>query len=487
MRQRFAFPANAVALSGIRGYRVVGTLCAEQPMNRPGRRDAGAVVRSTRRAQGMTLAELGHRTGYSASQVSRYERGIAPLTDTTVLRRFAGALALPPQIFGLLPDEDARPKRAPIRAGTVTVNAPGPSVVPEPEWEDGDDPVRRRELLTGAAGLAAAGAIGVQHPARASRPSDPAGGIENLLYGHGLADAEPVPLAQLRTATSRARALFQAARYDQLSAELPNLIATATATREDADTDERLATDALLADTYIVASGFMVKLNDDHLAWATADRAAQAAATSGDMLTLADAQRSVATVMRRTGRLDRARALLIQAADQIAPSRTAAAEQVSMYGTLLQVASYTAAVDGDRGLAGELITAAKTAAMRLGRDANHRHTAFGPTNVALYQVSIAQVLGDNGTAIAHAKSVNPAVIPTAERRGRYWIDVARAWHQWGKPEACYRSLLAAERAAPGEVRYRPPVRRMTADLLRVDRRGTLPGLRAFAARVGVRT
>lgn len=58
--------------------------------------------------------------------------------------------------------------------------------------------------------------------------------------------------------------------------------------------------------------------------------------------------------------------------------------------------------------------------------------------------------------------------------------------EWGKPEACYRSLLAAERAAPAEVRYRPPVRRMTADLLRADRRETLPGLRAFATRVGVR-
>ncbi len=103
----------------------------------------------------------------------------------------------------------------------------------------------------------------------------------------------------------------------------------------------------------------------------------------------------------------------------------------------------------------------------------------------MHQISIAQVLGDNGAAIAHAKALNPVAIPTAERRGRYWIDVARAWHQGGKPEACYWSLLAAERAAPAEVRYRPPVRRITADLLRTDRRGSLPGLRAFAARVGV--
>lgn len=453
-------------------------------MSPAGRRDAGAIVRSARQAAGLTLADLGRRAGYSPSQVSRYERGIASLTDTTVLRRFADALALPPQTFGLLPTVADRPE--PIGAGGVTDGAAAPRVGREPQWEDGDDPVRRRELLTGAAGLAAVGAFGRSAAAQAAvRKTDPAAELEALLYRHGPVGAEPVPLTALRTATSRARGLFQAARYDQLSAELPRLIATATTTRDHADGDERLTADALLADAYILTSGFMVKLNDDQFAWATADRAAQAAEASGDPLILADARRSIATVMRRTGRPDRARALLINAADDINRVHRAAPERLSMYGTLLQVAAYTAAVDGDRAEAGELITAAHAAATRLGRDVNHRHTAFGPTNVALHQVSIAQVLGDNGTAIAHAKALDPTAIPTAERRGRYWIDVARAWHQWGKPEACYRSLLAAERAAPAEVRYRPPVRRMTADLLRTDRRGALPGLHTFAARVGV--
>jgi transcriptional regulator with XRE-family HTH domain len=445
---------------------------------------AGVIVRTTRQARGLTLEELGRKAGFSASQVSRYERGRTPLTDTTVLRRFADALGLPPQALGLLPEPTGR-HQTPIRAQAVTHGAAAPMVVREPHWEDGDDPVRRRELLTGAAGLAAAGALGLPRTARAAQATNPAGALEELLYGHGLDGAAPASLTALRGATETARGLFQAARYDQLSADLPHLIATATATRDHADGDERLAADALLADAYIVAANFMVKLNDDPLAWATADRATQAATASGDALVLADARRSIATVMRRTGRPGSARALLVEAADDIAPRGAATPEQLSMYGTLLQVAAYTAAVDGDRAEAGELIAEADAAATRLGRNANHRHTAFGPTNVALYQVSIAQVLGDNGTAIAHAKSINPAAIPTAERRGRYWIDVARAWHQWGKPEQCYQALRSAERAAPAEVRYRPPVRRMTQNLLRADRHGTLPGLRDFARRVGV--
>jgi len=327
--------------------------------------------------------------------------------------------------------------------------------------------------------------MGLPQAARVSSPGDPAGGLADVLYGRGPGDVEAVSLTTLRTATVRARGLFQAARYDVLSAELPGLISTATVTRDRAHGGERASADALLADAYVVASGLMVKLNDDQVAWATADRAAQAADASGDPLLLADARRSVATVLRRTGRAGRARTLLINAADEIGAGKSGAPGHLSMYGTLLQTAAYTAAVDGDRSEAGELIEAARAAATRLGDDANHRHNAFGPTNVTLYQVSIAQVLGDNGTAIAHAESLDTARIPTAERRGRYWIDVARAWHQWGRHEQCYQALRTAERTAPAEVRFRPPVRRMTEDLLRADRRGALPGLRAFASRIGV--
>ncbi len=313
--------------------------------------------------------------------------------------------------------------------------------------------------------------------------TDPRARLDDLLYGG--AGAEPVSLAALRSATAQARACFQTARYDHLTAVLPRLIATAAATRDSAGGDERATASALLADSYIVATNFMVKLNDDAFAWALADRALQAAQAGSDPLTVADSRRAVATVLRRTGRPARARELLIRAARDIEPSGDTSADQLSMYGTLLEVAAYTAAVDGNRHAAREFIGEARATATRLGRDANYRFTAFGPANVTLYQVSIAQVLGDNGTAIEHAKTVRPAAIPTAERQGRYWIDVARAYHQWGKPEPCYRALLSAERAAPAEVRYRPPVHRIAEDLLRADHRHVLPGLPAFARRIGV--
>jgi hypothetical protein len=298
--------------------------------------------------------------------------------------------------------------------------------------EGGEDPVRRRELLARAAGLAGAAAFGLPVTSRAQALSDPGVHLDDLLYGS--AGAEPVPLAALRAATTQARACFQAARYERLMAGLPRLIARAAATRDSAVGDERAAASALLADAYIVAANFVIKLNDDPFAWTLADRALQAAQAGDDPLTIADGRRAVATVLRRTGRLAKARELLIHAARDIEPGGDPSPDQLSMYGTLLEVAAYTAAVDGNRHAATELIGEAKTSATRLGRDANYRFTAFGPANVALYQVSIAQVLGDNGTAIEHAKTLRPAAIPTAERQGRYWIDIARAYHQWANPD-----------------------------------------------------
>ncbi|MFK0173442.1 helix-turn-helix domain-containing protein [Streptomyces sp. NPDC090306] len=68
----------------------------------------------------MTLDHLGKLTGYSAAQVSRYERGKSPLTDMRVLGRFARALDIPPQDLGLAPgpatgEESAGPNVAPVR------------------------------------------------------------------------------------------------------------------------------------------------------------------------------------------------------------------------------------------------------------------------------------------------------------------------------------------------------------------------------------
>ena len=178
-----------------------------EAIRRPGQR-AGAIVREARLAAGLTLAEFGQLCGYSASQISRYERGVQPLTDITLLHRFAAALAIPPQIFGLTPPDstlagrhaDAGPKERAARTF-------GPNVSREFEPEGGEDPVRRRELLARAAGFAGAAALGLPAASLSHHRSDPGSPLDEVLYGG--AQAEPAPLGVLRIATIEARGFFR--------------------------------------------------------------------------------------------------------------------------------------------------------------------------------------------------------------------------------------------------------------------------------------
>ena len=108
-------------------------------------------------------------------------------------------------------------------------------------------------------------------------------------------------------------------------------------------------------------------------------------------------------------------------------------------------------------------------------------------NVVSHQVSAAYVLGDAGAALAHARSHPLNAIPTTERRARLLVDTAMAYRQFGKPGQAYRTLLAAERTAPGEVRTRNAVRRLVTELMGSPHQAAMPSLPALAARVHATT
>lgn len=295
--------------------------------------------------------------------------------------------------------------------------------------------------------------------------------------------AAPEALARLGRDVTAAREVFQHGRYAQVSTALPRLLSTAIAAHTHRPGGRNTAQ---LAELYTLSTELLVKVGHDHLAWTTADRALQAAYASGDILTAATARRAWGIVLRRAGRAETAHRLVIDtAADLQSGLDRNSPEHLSVYGSLLSTAAYTAATSGDRDTAHTLIGEAADAARRIGGDTNHRGIAFGPTGVDLYRISIARALGDPGTAIDIAARINTAAIPTIERRGQYWTDVARAYHQWGKPELCYRALLAAEAATPDEVRHRGHIQQITCTLLRHPATTTLPGLRAFACRVGI--
>lgn len=439
-----------------------------------GRGDVGAIVRLARRAADITLDEVGRQVGYTAASLSRMERGKQPMRDVLLLQNLAACLDIPPHLLGL---SSRRQRTVPERTGATRVGGHTPL------RDEGDDPVQRRKLLSGLAGATAGAVLGPSAAAHALAHPD-LSGLEDLLLhrqqGEPLASDPTV--SAVTAAVDASRADFSACRYSALARLLPARIAVAQALGAQEHTVQ--ATTAI-AELYITATRLCIKLGEDGMAAVTADRALTAAFGGADALTVAEAHRMVSSAWRRQGHFARATDVAVTAAQQLTTDRsTDPTERLSVQGNLYATAAYTAAKQGDRHSARALIAEAETTAGRLGRDALLRGSVFGPSQVLLHQISVSHLLGDAGQAIEHARRVDPATLSTAERRARYWIDVARAFDQWGKPDRCYRALLAAEQAAPQEVR-RGSVQSMTAGLLRHDR--VLPGVRAFAQRAGAVT
>lgn len=444
------------------------------------RHEPGTVVRIARIAAGWTQADLGQRCGYSASQISRWETGRMPLRDVEVLRTLGEVLDVPPEVFGLAsadttqtPTPSTRPSRH--RVGRVRAST-----------RQEDDPVRRRKFLL-AAGLAGTSlALGNTTAAALAGEIDPAAllthQLSDVLLGPSTTTA-PATVSVLRTALTAAQREFSACRYVPLATGLPALITAAEATVAHRGTPPE---HQALAESYNLATRALIKLEASGLEWLSADRGLHAAQAAEDPLTMAESQRLVASVARRAGHHDRAQTLTLAAADHLnIHGRRPCPKHLTMYGMLHCSAGYAAARAGDRDRANDLLTEADTTAARLVDDpAPHQALV---ANIVSHRVSAAYLLGDAGTALAHARSIPLAAIPTVERRARLLVDTAMSYAHWDKPDHAYRTLLAAERTAPGEVRTRNAVRRLVTHLMTSPRHTTLPGLPALAARVHATT
>jgi transcriptional regulator with XRE-family HTH domain len=450
------------------------------------RGEFGAIVRRARRAAGLTLAGLGERTGYSAAQVSRYERGLAPLTDVAVLRRFADALGIPPPLFGLTTQPaSGQPRHAQAISMTARRSRTGaPTVAREPGWEDGEDPVRRRQLLASLAVTAAAAA-----GSSAVRGSTPGEGAAGELLVTRVRDAmlglTPQPadcsVGRLRADLAAALADFHCCRYGRLADRIPRLITGGHAAASAADDQDA---SAVLAEVYTLATRMLIKLDDQQLGWMAADRARTIASAAGNPLIAAEAARNLAVLARRAGWHSQAIKIALAAADRpelCEGGPTHSAER----GLLIQSASYSAAKRGDKTTMRELTDEAAAIAAGLGGATLLRDHGggFSPATVELHRISAECSLGESGAAIAAARRIAPARLPTVERRARYYADIAQAYGRWGRRNECVNALIAAERQAPEEIHARPAVRALVSGLLVSGR--TTPELRGLAARCGM--
>ena len=77
------------------------------------------------------------------------------------------------------------------------------------------------------------------------------------------------------------------------------------------------------------------------------------------------------------------------------------------------------------------------AATRIG-SARVPHTPFNATNATIYHIGVHTALGDPGTALAYARTIDLRTVPTPERQARFCLDTARAWNRFGNTSAASR-------------------------------------------------
>ncbi|GGO19147.1 helix-turn-helix domain-containing protein [Micromonospora parathelypteridis] len=336
-----------------------------------------------------------------------------------------------------------------------------------------------------------------QQPSTPAGPPDGVDDIRAALARYDTPQAPAQPPEELRREVGYAWLTYQHAHYRQLVRLLPGLLDAAQAARSP----------ELLVQAYRITSSLLVKLGEADLAWLAADRAMTTAADNP--ILAATATISVGQALRAQDRNHLALTALLPAANRVLQPAIRSGDQEACVsfgdqtarkpldhggqgegrgvgGVLLVQAALAAAGCGEHRRADELIDrAAGIAAQIRGYDDQHR-TSFGPIAVEVARVLVAALRGDVAEAVRrHVTVVRREAwrrLP-AEYRGAYLVDAARAYLQVGDLRGAARALVDADSVAPAEVRCRPLVRTVIADVARaqpapagVARLATLVGL-----------
>lgn len=219
----------------------------------------------------------------------------------------------------------------------------------------------------------------------------------------------PVPLITLRQYVDDTWTAYQDARFGYVIMRLNQVLPVAYVTAQQSPSAAVADATRCLAYLYQVAASVLVKLGDLDLARLCADRGDLAVQTIDDPIAAASLQRSIAHTLLSNAQYADAASVVQEGLAESA--RLTGPAALSVQGALTFVGAIATARSGNRAQATSFLRQANDLAVRLGHDANHVWTAFGPTSVAMHQVTVAAELGDFRRAAELGQTINVTRLP----------------------------------------------------------------------------
>ncbi|WP_262705262.1 MULTISPECIES: helix-turn-helix domain-containing protein [Streptomyces] len=316
--------------------------------------------------------------------------------------------------------------------------------------------------------------------------------IVQALMGYG--PPRSAPLAEptaLRARVESAWRVWQSSktRFTDMAGVLPGLIAdiehAARIQRPATDPDRRRTIMRVRADLYFLLRSYLRRTGRVDLSMMAADRAVRAAEEADDPLRAAAAQWNLGHALLASQEPDGAEQVALHAVEELRRAPLAEPERVAMSGALHLVAVVAEARRRDWSVARDrLRNHACPAALSVG-EGNVMWTVFGPTNVALHEVSVEMEAGDASEALQMADAVDASDLPSMERSFTFHLEVARCHHLRREDAAVLLSLLELEDLAPEDLARTPPARELMLAVIRRGRATHARQAERLAERVGV--
>ncbi|MEV0681783.1 hypothetical protein AB0I60_35205 [Actinosynnema sp. NPDC050436] len=246
--------------------------------------------------------------------------------------------------------------------------------------------------------------------------------------------SEPIDEPRLARAVQNAWQTWQTSptRYTALCATLPSLVIDVERAVRERRGDSGAAcraADRCAADLYGLVRTVAKRVERVDLSLLAADRALRAAEAADDPLRLAAARWNLAQVLLSGGQAEGAETVALHAVRELRPEIDRDdLDALALHGSLTLVAAIAAARRGERWTAQDRVRSVEPLARRTG-ERNTCWTAFGPTNVKMFAVSVAVETGSAAEGLRLAEQIDHHHSRSIERRVAFLLDQAKGYEQ----------------------------------------------------------